>query len=51
MNLETLAIESEEMLTTHQAADSASDQTPEITPMALECFKLVGGGSSIILLG
>ena len=44
MNVETLAIESEELLTAHQA-DSASEQTPEITTLALESFKFVGGGS------
>jgi hypothetical protein len=48
MNVENLAIESEE-LTTHQAADSASEQTSEITPLALESFRLVGGGSIIVL--
>ena len=51
MNLETLAIESEELLTTHQAADFASEQAAEITPLPMESFKLIGGGSSIILLG
>jgi len=49
MNVETLAIESEELLTAHQA-DSASEQTPEITTLALESFKFVGGGS-VVLLG
>jgi hypothetical protein len=48
MNVENLAIESEE-LTTHQAADSASEQTSEITPLALESFRFVGGGSIIVL--
>jgi hypothetical protein len=51
MNLETLAIESQELATTHQAADCALEQDSEITPIAMECFKLVGGGSSIVLLG
>jgi len=51
MNLETLAIESQDMLTTHQTAGSDSEQTGEIKPIAMECFKLVGGGSSIVLLG
>jgi len=48
MNVENLAIESEE-LTTHQAADSASEQTSEITPLAVESFRFVGGGSIIVL--
>jgi len=51
MNLETLAIESDEMLATHQPEDCALGQTPEITPLALESFKLVGGGSSATMLG
>ncbi len=49
MNVENLVVESEE-LTSHQDADSASEQTSEITPLALESFRLVGGGS-IVLLG
>jgi hypothetical protein len=49
MNLETFAIESDEMLATHQAADPAWGQAPEITPLALESFKLVGGGTAILL--
>ena len=49
MNLETLAIESDEMLATRQSEDCTSEQTPEITPLALESFKLVGGGAGIVL--
>ncbi len=49
MNLETLAIESIEMLNEHPSADCASEQTPEITPLALESFKFVGGGEAIVL--
>lgn len=51
MNLETLATEFEAMPTTQQSTDCASGLAPEITPLALECFKLVGGGESIVLLG
>jgi hypothetical protein len=49
MNLETLAIESDEMLTAQRGADSASEQALEITPLSLESFKLVGGGSSVVV--
>jgi hypothetical protein len=51
MNPEILAIASEEMLPTRQATEHALEPTPEITPLTVESFKLVGGGSSIILLG
>jgi len=49
MNLETLAIENQDLHITNQVADCGSDQTAQVTPMSVECFKLVGGGSSIFL--
>jgi hypothetical protein len=49
MNVETLAIKSEELLTAHQAADSTSEQTLEITLLPPESCALVGGGESIVL--
>ena len=37
---------------TEQAEDFAfQPQSPEITPLPLECFKLVGGGDSLVVLG
>jgi hypothetical protein len=51
MNLNTLAIESQDLFTSRQGADSAADNAPEITPVEMENYKLVGGGSSIVLLG
>lgn len=51
MDIESLAIENQEILSSEEAEDSAPQQTAEITPLPLESFKLVGGGSSIVLLG
>ena len=50
MNIESLALENQEVPSKEQTGDSAQ-QTAEITPLPPESFKLVGGGSSIVLLG
>jgi hypothetical protein len=50
MNLDKLAVENQAATTTNQDAAGA-DQASEITPMALESYRLVGGGSGIVLLG
>jgi len=50
MNLESLAIESQQTLSTEPAVDPTPDQGPEIMPLAFESFRLIGGGSSVILL-
>jgi hypothetical protein len=49
MNVETIAIENQAATT--EDATCCSDQLCEITPMSMDCFKLVGGGSAIIVLG
>ena len=49
MNLETLSFDNQNTLTTNESAASASEQTAQITQMPTDCFKLVGGGSSIVL--
>lgn len=51
MNPNALAIENQDLLTVCEAARDNSEDTSEITPMTMDCFKLVGGGSSIVLLG
>jgi hypothetical protein len=52
MKLETtLATTSDELITTDRATESTPEQRPEIAPLTLESFGLVGGGSSIVLLG
>ena len=51
MTIESLVIESQEVPSSEQAENSAPQQAPGITPLPPESFKLVGGGSSIILLG
>ena len=51
MNVESLAIENEEIPSSEHEKDSAAQQAAGITPLPPESFKLVGGGSSIILLG
>jgi hypothetical protein len=51
MNIESLAIEDQEVPSSQQTENSAPQQTPGITLLPPESFKLVGGGSSIILLG
>ena len=50
MNVETFAIEDQELPSAEQAEDASSQQAAEITPLALDCFKLIGGGSSIVVL-
>jgi hypothetical protein len=50
MNIETLVIEQQEILPALQPATSTAEQTPEITPLSFESFKLIGGGSSIVEL-
>lgn len=49
MNVELVAIENQEPLSTDQAEDPSRQQTAEITPLALESFKLVGGGTGIVV--
>lgn len=51
MIFETLAAESNEIFATGQAADHELEQTMQIAPLAQESFKLIGGGSSIVVLG
>jgi hypothetical protein len=50
MNLDTIAFETQSTITTNTDA-GATEQLSDITPMPLECFNLVGGGSGIVLLG
>lgn len=50
MKLEMLANEAEGLSTDRQAETVVSDLAAEITPISMDCFKLVGGGSSIIVL-
>jgi len=50
MNVESLAIEHEETLSTQPAVELASEQTLEIRPLAFETFRLIGGGSSAVVL-
>jgi hypothetical protein len=51
MNLDTHAFESHTTVTTNQHETGAADEASEITPMSIESFGLVGGGSGIVLLG
>lgn len=51
MNLDTIAFENQSTITTDTDAACAADQVTEITPMSIECFRLVGGGTGIVLLG
>jgi hypothetical protein len=51
MNIESLAIETQEVPSSEQVDNSAPQQTPGITPLPPESYKLIGGGGSIILLG
>jgi hypothetical protein len=48
MNFETLAIETQNLLTKEEVAATV-EQTAEVTPISMDCFKLVGGGSAIFL--
>lgn len=50
MSLDTISFETQSTITTNADA-GATDQLPEITPMSLETFSLVGGGMGIMLLG
>ena len=50
MNLDTIAFETQSTITTNTDA-GATDQPSEITPISIECFRLVGGGTGIVLLG
>jgi hypothetical protein len=50
MNIETLANESQETLETQPALESTPEQMSEIRPLAFESFKLIGGGSSAVVL-
>ena len=50
MNVETLAIEDQELLSSDKPDDLARRQTAEITPLPPESFSLVGGGSSIVVI-
>ena len=50
MNVEPVAIEDQELLSTEQAEDALGQQTAEITPLALDSFKFIGGGSGIAVL-
>jgi hypothetical protein len=49
MTQETLAIEQQEELPSPQAANPAPQQTAEITTLTFDSFKLVGGGSGIVV--
>lgn len=51
MNLDKFAVENQATTTTNQDAVGGPDQAHEIMPMAVECYRLVGGGSGIVLLG
>lgn len=48
MKIETLAIESQVLLVKEEVSANAEHAT-EITPISMDCFKLVGGGSAIVL--
>jgi hypothetical protein len=48
MNFE---IENREISSTEQAEDSETQHPAEITTLPFECFKLVGGGDAIVLVG
>lgn len=49
MNFETLSLDNQATLATNESDVSSSEQAPEIRQMPMDCFKLVGGGSSIFL--
>ncbi len=50
MNVETLAIKDQELLSRDEADDLTRQQTAEITPLAPESYRLVGGGDGIVVL-
>ncbi len=50
MNLESLAIESQETQGTQPTVEPALESALEITPLAFETFRLIGGGSSVVVL-
>jgi hypothetical protein len=50
MNLESLAIESQQTLGTQPAVEPTPEQEFEITPLAFESFRLIGGGSSVVVV-
>jgi hypothetical protein len=43
-------IETEQALSSEQTADQSTDTSDQITPLAPECFGLIGGGSGILVL-
>ena len=49
VNVEPLAIEDQEPLSAEQTEDPSHQQTAEITPLPPESFKLIGGGSGIVV--
>jgi hypothetical protein len=49
MNVEPVAIEDQKPLSPEQAEDTLRQQTAEITPLALESFKFIGGGSGVVV--
>jgi hypothetical protein len=50
MNLDTIAFETQSTITTNTDA-VVTDQSSEITTISIDCFRLVGGGTGIVLLG
>ena len=50
MNLESLAIESQEEMSMQPVAKFTPEQTHEVRPLAFETLGLIGGGSSVVLL-
>lgn len=50
MNLESLAIESQEEIKMQPFAEFTPEQTHEVTSLAFETLGLIGGGSSVVLL-
>jgi len=50
MNFESLVIESQQTLSTQPDVDPTPDQESEIMPLAFESFRLIGGGSSVVVL-
>jgi len=49
MNIENLAIQDLETLNTQPCADPVADPTPEITPLPLDSFRFIGGGTGSVL--
>ena len=50
MNVETFAIEDQETLQSQPAVEQTPEQMPEIRPLAFETFRLIGGGSSAVVI-